>query len=78
MPSLPRQKIEDALKEIRDFMNLFCCHFTGSPLCYEQFIMQDDGDTLILQLRRALAFKALARKDHSLHQSLPYKDAEIG
>jgi hypothetical protein len=70
LPGISRQNIEDALSAIREFMNAIELEFSGSELGFEGFIMQDDANTLIFNLRRAVEYRALEKENHEYRSRL--------
>jgi AbiU2 len=64
LPGISRQNIEDALGAIREFMNAIELEFSGTELGFEDLIMQDDANTLIFNLRRAVEYRALEKENH--------------
>ncbi len=70
--------IEEALREIRDFMNEFEVHFTGTPRLYEHWSSPKDGNALIYALKAAAEFRHLQSTDAALLTGgfqNPYRDA---
>ena len=59
LPNPSRAEIEEALSELRKFMNLFRVHYEGSYMAYEHFAMQDDANTLMYALKESLRYRAL-------------------
>jgi DNA-directed RNA polymerase subunit L len=59
LPNPSRAEIEEALAELRKFMNIFRVHFEGSQMAYEHFAMQDDANTLMYALKESLRYRAL-------------------
>jgi hypothetical protein len=73
-----RSEIDDILKDVREFMNVFQNHFEGDITYYENWHHNSNGDTLIDTLKKAVEYHEL-EKDGSmnwlrLHQG-KYKDA---
>lgn len=54
-----RTEIEDALKALRGVMNCVELHYKGSQTAYDHFVMNEDGEHLILTLARAKRYRAL-------------------
>ena len=53
LPGISRAKIEEALKEIRNFMNRINGHFIDTHKVYERFITSSGGDVLLGKLKIA-------------------------
>lgn len=69
LPGPSRQEIEEALTELRTFMNTFLLLFGEPEMAYEHFILQSDGDTLIFTLKKALRYEQLQSAG-----TIPYED----
>jgi hypothetical protein len=54
-----REEIEAALKALRNVMNAVELHYTESQIAYEHFVMNQDGEHLILALARAKCYREL-------------------
>jgi len=59
LPGVSRKMVEDALKELRNFMNIINMYFTGEETGYEHFLMTNDSDTLVEWLKRGLRYEEL-------------------
>ncbi len=59
LPGPSRQEIEDALKALRQFMNLLFAHYKDTQMGYEHFSLHTDGNTLLYQLQRAHRYEQL-------------------
>lgn len=56
---ISREMVEDALAEIRAFMNEVQSFFDGSETAYEHFLAASDGDALIFALKRGYEYGEL-------------------
>ena len=59
LPNPSRAEIEEALSDLRKFMNLFRVHYEGSYMAYEHFAMQDDANSLMYALKESQRYRAL-------------------
>ena len=59
LPGPSRQEIEDAMKALRQFMNILFNHYENTQMAYEHFSLHNDGDTLIYQLKRAHRYEQM-------------------
>jgi len=78
LPGISRLMVEEALEEIRQFINEFEVHFTESQTAYEYFILTAAGDALIVALKKAVEYDALVREGIISRQRLwqsKYSDA---
>jgi hypothetical protein len=57
-----RDEIENALKALREVMNCVELHYTDSQTAYEHFIMDHDGEQLLLMLMRGTRYKELVKE----------------
>ena len=48
--------IEDALEEIRTFMNAVQGYFADSETGYEHFVMKADAESLVVSLKKAVEY----------------------
>ena len=62
LPGISRQMIEDALADVRMFMNTIEMHYNDSEYGYEHFIMNSDGEALIAILRFGLRYEELEKE----------------
>lgn len=77
---ISRAKVEEALSTLRKLMNKYEYYFQSSSTIYEEVILPlgADGDFLVLQLKRAYAYRELERSgevDKNVWKSGRYKDA---
>ncbi|MBW1746209.1 MAG: hypothetical protein JRG74_15055 [Deltaproteobacteria bacterium] len=61
LPGISRQKIEEALELVREFMNKIEGHYMDSEMGYEHFSMQSDGEALVAMLRYGLRYEELLK-----------------
>jgi hypothetical protein len=54
-----RSEIETALAALREALNCVELHYTGSQTAYEHFVMNQDGEHLIMELARAKRYRVL-------------------
>jgi len=67
LPGISRQKIEEALKVTREYMNIIEMHYNGSEERYEQFTMSgNDGEALISRLKNALSYEELIKNNKEI------------
>jgi hypothetical protein len=59
LPGISRAMIEDALKELRFFMNLIDGFYEDSETAYDHCVMTGDGEFLITALKQALRYEEL-------------------
>jgi len=64
LPGISRAKIEEALKEIRNFMNRINGHFIETHKAYEHFITHSGGDVLLGKLKIAEEVENHNREKH--------------
>jgi hypothetical protein len=62
LPAISQSMIEDALKSVRDYMNAIEGHYNDSEWGYEDFIMRDGADTLLITLRDGLRYEELVQE----------------
>lgn len=62
LPTISKEMVENALKEIRDFMNEFEVSFKERTTVYEHFIATTDGDALMYALKKAFEYRSLVRE----------------
>jgi hypothetical protein len=58
-PGPSRQEIEDALGELRNFMNALQRPFTDAVTAYSEFVLTTDGDQLLSVLKQGLRYGEL-------------------
>ena len=80
LPGISREMVENTLEQIRALMNAYDLHYFKNTTLYEEVILPlgADGDFLSEQLRRAIAFRDLERKNEisrELWTHGRYKDA---
>lgn len=80
LPGVSRQDVEEALKVVRKVMNRYEQEFKQGETAYEHVILPlgADGDFLIEQLKRAVAFRDLEKAgqiNRTLWTNGRYKDA---
>lgn len=65
LPGISREMVENTLEQIRGLMNAYDLHYFKNTTLYEEVILPlgADGDFLSEQLRRAIAFRDLERKN---------------
>ena len=56
LPGISRAMIEDALEEIRTFMNAVQGYFADSETGYEHFVMKADAESLVVSLKKAVEY----------------------
>lgn len=61
LPGVSRAMIEDALKELRFFMNQVDGFYRDTEMGYEYFKMPDDAEALIEIIKRGLRYEELCR-----------------
>lgn len=54
-----RAEIESALSALRDAMNCIGQHYTGTPTRYQEFVMNQDGEHLVVALAQARRYREL-------------------
>jgi AbiU2 len=65
LPGISREMIENILDQIRSFMNIYDLYYFENTTFYQDEILPlgADGDFLTQQLKRAIAFRDLEKKD---------------
>jgi hypothetical protein len=61
LPGVSRAMVEDALKELRFFMNLVDKFYKDTEMGYEYVLMSGDGEALIAILKQGLRYEELLR-----------------
>src|SRR5262245_52385386 len=69
LAGISRQMVEDALSCVCDYLNAIEQHYFGNSSLYSELIMSDDGNTLVLFLKRGLRYKELV-----LERKIPFED----
>lgn len=59
IPGPSRQEIEDALGELRNFMNALQRPFTDAETAYSEIVLTTDGDQLLSVLKQGLRYQEL-------------------
>lgn len=61
---ISRQRVEDALLVVRNFMNTIEQHFFNNQTMYREFItdLSDDGTALLINLAKSLAYDDLVKQ----------------
>jgi hypothetical protein len=57
LPGISRQMIEEALKLVREYMNMIENHYHNNTVAYDIFLMNKDADTLVSILIDGLHYK---------------------
>jgi hypothetical protein len=63
LSDISSQMIEDALEELRRFMNMVDGHFRDCEVFYDIFEMEADAEALVHMLKYGLRYEALVRDD---------------
>ena len=70
LPGPSRQEIEEALNELRKFMNTFLLFFNNPQMAYEHFSLQTDGNTLLFRLKEAIRYEQLQSEGIVPHEDI--------